>query len=80
MADSNLSPFSVPQGRLFLSLPEVCEVLGVCRSTAETLWRRGQLRTLKLGGRRLVAVSELNRLVSLAQAEPMPASTDKGAE
>jgi excisionase family DNA binding protein len=43
-----------PESRRLLSLPEVCEILGVGRTTVFELVRSGALPSLKIGRRRLV--------------------------
>jgi excisionase family DNA binding protein len=40
---------------------EAAERLGVCRATLFTLIAEGRLRTFKVGRRRLIAVTELER-------------------
>ncbi len=46
-----------------LSIPEAAEILGIGRTLAFDLVRRGELETIALGGRRVVAVSALRRLL-----------------
>lgn len=46
-----------------LSIVEAAEVLGVGRTLAFDLARRGELETISLGGRRVVAVSTLRRML-----------------
>jgi len=60
------SPF--PVNRRFLSPAEFCEALGIGRQSFERLWRSGEIASTKLGGRRLVPVTELARLEAAALA------------
>jgi excisionase family DNA binding protein len=56
--------FNVKDGteRRFYSLEETAAMLGVSRQTLENWWRRGTLRTVKIGGRRLVPAIALDEL------------------
>ncbi len=49
--------------RLLHPLPEVCEELGIGRSTVYELIAEGVIRTVKIGRRTLVAHDELERFV-----------------
>ena len=46
-----------------LSITEAAGVLGIGRTLAFDLVRRGELETIALGGRRVVAVSVLRRML-----------------
>lgn len=49
--------------RVLVSVEEAAQALGMGRTTAFALIRDGQLLTVKIGKRRLVAVSELDAFV-----------------
>jgi len=49
--------------RLALSIRETAEQLGVCERTVHTLIARGELRTRRIGRRRVVLVSELENFL-----------------
>ena len=51
-----------------LSVAEFCREVRVCKATAHALIRRGDVASVKLGGRRLIPRAELARI--LAQKEP----------
>lgn len=46
-----------------LSMPEAAEALGMSRAFLYRQAKEGMIRTIKLGGRRLVAVSEIDAFV-----------------
>lgn len=48
----------------FLTLTEVADYLRIGRSTVYALFKRGELRPSKIGGRTLVARKELERFAS----------------
>lgn len=50
-------------GRMALSVPEVAETLGVSPWWVADRIRRGELRSVKIAGRRLVPVSVLDELL-----------------
>lgn len=52
-----------PGSRRAISIPEFCLAMGISRSTAYLLLNAGTLRTIRLGGRRLVPLSEVDRLL-----------------
>ena len=58
-----------PPGPTAETMNEFCEALGISRSFAYRLIRDGKLRTVKLGARTLVPLSERARL--LEQAPPV---------
>jgi excisionase family DNA binding protein len=45
-------------------IPEVCRRLGIGRSLLYELFKSGEIRTIKIGGRTLVPESELRRYVA----------------
>ena len=51
-------------GRLAVSLSEAAAVLGIGRSSAYAAAKSGDLPVLKVGGRLLVSVAELQRMLS----------------
>ncbi len=56
-----------PLPRLAYSMDEVAESLDLSRRTLNKFVRTGVLRTIKLGGRRLVPAEELRRLCSVQE-------------
>lgn len=70
---------SLPE-RAFLSMDEAAYSMGICRNTLELAWRSGQIRTVKIGARRLVPVSELARLEASAAAVDLAAVPAAGGE
>lgn len=74
------------QGKL-LTVRQACEQLGVCRSTLESLFRRGEVRPTRVGSRGVrVSVRELERYVDRgtvkspqrAQASTRPSAGQPG--
>lgn len=57
-----------PASRRFLSPAEFCEALGIGRQSFERLWRGGEVASTRLGGRRLIPITELARLEAAAFA------------
>lgn len=56
--------------RLLHPIPDAVEILGVGRSTLYTLIANGEIETVKIGRRTLIAHDELERYVKrLTQAE-----------
>ena len=55
---------SRPLEPLAVSAAEAGRLIGVDRSTIYRLIERGEIRTCRLGGRRLIEVDELRRLLS----------------
>lgn len=49
-------------------IPEACARIGVGRSRLYDMIRRGEINAIKIGGRTLIAESELQRIV--AEAPP----------
>ena len=60
--------------RTFLSPQEVADSLGVSRGYLYSLIGSGDLKSLKLGGRRLIPVSEMERLTRMAEFNRVPES------
>lgn len=54
---------SQPAGRLTLSVRETCAALGVSRSTVYRLLKDERLRSVHIGRRVLIPVSEIRRLI-----------------
>jgi excisionase family DNA binding protein len=50
--------------KLAYSVAEACAAIGISRPTMYVLMERGQLRTVKIGGRRLIPATELERLIA----------------
>jgi excisionase family DNA binding protein len=48
--------------RITFSIPEAASALGVCPRTIYSLMGSGNLRTIRIGRRRLIPRDELNRL------------------
>jgi excisionase family DNA binding protein len=61
--------FSQPLARLTYSIAEVEAVTGLSRTGLYRLMARGELQTVKRGGRRLVPRGELERLCSADPAQ-----------
>ena len=55
--------------RLAYSIDETARLLGVSRTTVNVLIRRGELRSVKLGWRRVVPASEIRRLLEQGTTE-----------
>jgi excisionase family DNA binding protein len=53
-----------PNDRRTFSLSEVSGITGLCVATLYSLISRGQLKSIKVGGRRLVTTEALNQLLS----------------
>jgi excisionase family DNA binding protein len=51
--------------RLALSYDELAEALGVTRRHIDNLVRRGEIKAIRLGGRRLVPMQEVERILEL---------------
>lgn len=49
---------------IFLTVKETCELLRVSKANLYNIINRGDLRTIKLGGKRLIARKEIDRLVA----------------
>jgi excisionase family DNA binding protein len=52
---------------MLCSIKEAASILGVGRTFAYSLIKKGQLETVKLGGRHLVTLSSINALVETAK-------------
>ena len=55
--------------QVFISPREMADAIGVSRGHIYTLMKSGVLKTLKLGGRRLIPASELDRFSDMAGFE-----------
>ncbi|MBR1301242.1 helix-turn-helix domain-containing protein [Bradyrhizobium sp. AUGA SZCCT0042] len=55
-----------PQRRLAMSQAEMADALGVSLATAGRMIRKRTVRSVKVGQRRLIPVSEIERLLSAA--------------
>lgn len=55
--------------RLFYGPQEVADLMGSSRGFVYSLMDSGDLENLKLGGRRLIPASELDRLTRLAECD-----------
>lgn len=51
-------------GKLAFSVDEFCEQIGIGRSLFYTMVARNKIRTVSIGGRRLVPATEAHRLAS----------------
>lgn len=58
------APHAPDRERLAYSPQEVADALGICRATVHNMLNRGELRGVKLGGRRLIPAAELARLLN----------------
>jgi excisionase family DNA binding protein len=58
--------------RRFFGPQEVADQLGTSRGFIYSLMEAGDLRSLKLGGRRIIPASEIERLVEMAEAVEAP--------
>lgn len=60
-------PATVPAPRLAVGIEEAADLLGLGRSLLFRLIKEGQLRSVKVGKRRLIAVSELEAFMGRLQ-------------
>jgi excisionase family DNA binding protein len=58
-----------PPVKRVYSVKEVADTLQLHRSTAYDLIRRGEIRVVQIGGRKLVPAAELDRLLDVADEE-----------
>jgi excisionase family DNA binding protein len=65
--------------RLTYTLEEASFASGISRSTLYRLIERGELRSVKLGDRRLIPVSELRRLCGVMRQEAVASATNRSA-
>jgi excisionase family DNA binding protein len=61
--ENTTAPESKPVVRLAFSVDESAEILGIGPSLAKELIRTGELRSIKVGRRRLVAWADLETFV-----------------
>jgi excisionase family DNA binding protein len=50
--------------RLAFRVDDFCRAIGICRSNFYNLLKAGEIRTVVIGGRRLVPATEVERLLS----------------
>lgn len=55
---------SPDQARLAYRVDDFCRAIGICRSNFYSQMKDGSIRTVVIGGRRLVPASEVERLLS----------------
>jgi excisionase family DNA binding protein len=67
MSDSAITKTVSKTSRQAWRVREFCEALGISRSHLYQVMKRGELRTVTLGGRRLVPDSERARLLGELQ-------------
>jgi excisionase family DNA binding protein len=60
-------PATVPAPRLAVGVEEAAELLGLGRSSVFILMKDGTLKSLKVGKRRLIAMSELEAFLARLQ-------------
>jgi excisionase family DNA binding protein len=69
LAAAGKSDFFRPElaaaGKLAFRVDEACQALGIGRTSLYLLAKTGKLRIIKIAGRTLVPLSELERLTSL---------------
>lgn len=61
---------------LLVTVSELCRLIGVKRTTAFALIKEGRVETVKLGAKRLVTVSSIERLVEQSLCASQPTSPD----
>ncbi|SRR5258708_4089196 len=62
------------EARLAYSFSEVAGLTGTAISTLHKWDRAGRIKTVKIGGRRLMTREELNRLLGATEGEPREAA------
>lgn len=62
---------TAPRG---FSVPEAADRLSISRTTAYRLIGEGTLRVVKIGHRTVVPASEIERLLRIEDADPVPAA------
>jgi len=60
---------SVPENALALGLRDVAAMTGLSRSTVWRFIKAGEIRTIKVGHRRLIMMTELHRWLRQKQGE-----------
>ena len=58
-----------PQSLLALTVDHFCDAIGICRSNFYYQVKAGRIRTVLVGGRRLVPAAEVDRLLSRQEDE-----------
>jgi excisionase family DNA binding protein len=71
---SDHAPRVAPVPRLSLSVEEAGQAVGLCGKTVSKLIAEGRLRAVRVGTRRLIAVTEIERWLT-AEASVIPAAT-----
>jgi len=61
-------PQRAPTSTRLLTIPEALQVLRIGRSSFYKLAAKGEIRTLRLGGRTLVPEREIDRLIASAMS------------
>ena len=64
-----LQPINDLKAKEFLSVNEVCKLIGISRRTIYRLFERGELTKIKIGSRTLIKRSALNRLIDSKETE-----------
>ncbi len=59
-----------PTVRPTLTVTEVAEILGICRTSAYEAVRNGQIPSLRIGNRLLVPTAALRRQLGIDHVEP----------
>jgi excisionase family DNA binding protein len=59
---------TAPSEKLALSIEEAASVIGVSRRTISTMLADGRLRSVAIGRRKLIPLTELRQLVATAQS------------
>jgi excisionase family DNA binding protein len=57
-------PYEQLKAKEFLSIQEVCQLIGISRRTVYIMFEYGDLNKIKIGSRTLIRRSALNRLLS----------------
>ncbi len=75
LKSQNIDRFYTPQpssekGKLAYRVDEFCHAIGICRSNFYYQVKARKIRTVVIGGRRLVPASEVERLLSSGEIDP----------
>jgi excisionase family DNA binding protein len=62
-----------PETVHLLSVPETAKAINVCRATLYDLFRQGVIQSVKVGRRRLVKSTEVERYIASLPADDMAA-------
>jgi excisionase family DNA binding protein len=63
---------NIPQDIITATIPEFCRVSGLGRSTTYELIDEGQLKSIKVGKRRLIVLASYRQMVADRLAAPRP--------